>query len=210
MSIRKNDAAPAVPEELIHNKIYLIRGQKVMLDADLAALYNVATGHLVEAVKRNIERFPLDFMFQMTVEEQKLFNRKFGSLPPQKPKQNQKVANLISQIAISSLQDTENIQDFITPKYGGRRAPSFCFTEQGVTMLSAVLRSPRAVSVSIEIVRMFVKIRTLLASNSELSKKLSVLEKKYDHQFKIVFDAIRELMSPSLVNQKRKIGFGRD
>lgn len=166
-----------IPVEVIERKILLIRGHKVMLDSDLAMLYEVETFNLNKAVKRNIDRFPDDFMFQLTKEE---------------------AGSLRFQIGISK-----------TEGRGGRRYLPYVFTEQGVAMLSTVLNSERAVKVNIEIMRTFVKLRQMLASNAELARKLEVLEKKYDAQFKVVFDAIRQLMSPA-VPKKGKIGFGRE
>jgi len=143
-----------------------------MLSIHLAELYEVEPRVLIQAVKRNIERFPKDFMFQMTEEE---FN------------------NLKSQIVISS--------------WGGlRRAAPYAFTEQGVAMLSSVLNSPRAIQVNIEIMRAFVRLRKILASHAELARKLEEMEKKYDSQFKVVFDAIRQLMAPKEA-PKKQIGF---
>lgn len=146
----------------IERAIYLIRGQKVMLDADLAALYGVETKHLTRAVQRNRERFPADFMLQLSKEE---------------------FAHLRCQIGTSR-------------SWGGRRYTPYAFTEQGVAMLSSVLRSHRAVRVNIEIMRAFVRLRHLLASHQELADKLDALENKYDGQFKVVFEAIRQLMMP--------------
>lgn len=167
---------PVVLVELIESRIFLIRGQKVMLSMHLAELYEVEPRVLVQAVKRNIERFPEDFMFQLNPEE---------------------FANLKSQIVISS--------------WGGaRRAAPYAFTEQGVSMLSSVLRSARAIHVNVEIMRAFVRLRQMLASNAELSRRLTTLEKKYDVQFKAVFDAIRELMTPLEPKKKRPIGFTVD
>lgn len=163
-----------IPMERIAQAILLIRGQKVMLDADLADLYEVETKMLIQAVKRNIDRFPEDFMIQLTEHE---------------------VNNLRSQ--------------FVTSSWGGRRYPPYVFTEQGVAMLSSVLRSDRAIHVNIEIMRAFVRLRQMLASNVDLARKLATLERKYDAQFKIVFDAIRELMTPPEPKKKRPIGFGR-
>ena len=143
-----------------------------MLSTHLAALYNVEPRALVQAVKRNRERFPGDFMFQLTAAEWE---------------------NLKSQIVISS--------------WGGsRRAAPYAFTEQGIAMLSSVLKSRRAIQVNIEIMRAFVRLRQMLASNTQLAGKLAALEKKYDAQFKVVFDAIRQLMTPPQP-KKRKIGF---
>ncbi len=163
-----------IPVELIEKKILLIRGKKVMLDADLAELYQVETFNLNKAVKRNIDRFPQDFMFQLTKQE---------------------ADSLRFQIGMSK-----------TEGRGGRRYLPYVFTEHGVAMLSTVLNSERAVKVNIEIMRAFVRLRQMLASNAELARKLDALEKKYDVQFKVVFDAIRQLMTPP-VTRKRKIGF---
>jgi len=149
-----------VPIEIIEGKILFIRGQKVMLDRDLAQLYGVETRVLNQAVRRNIERFPADFMFTLTRDE----------------------IMRISQIAISSGHETIKFSKNV-----------MAFTEQGVAMLSSVLNSKRAVQVNIAIMRVFVKLREMIASNKELSRRLDKLEKKYDAQFKVVFDAIREL-----------------
>ena len=168
----KNDTAPLAPVERIAQTILFIRDQKVMLDADLAALYGVDTKVFVQAVRRNVDRFPADFMFQLTKQE---------------------FDNLRSQ--------------FVTSSWGGRRYPPYAFTEQGVAMLSSVLRSKRAIRVNVEIMRAFVQLRRMLASHADLARKLSALEKKYDEQFKVVFDAIRELMVPPEPKKKREIGF---
>lgn len=159
----------------IESKMFLIRGNKVMLSHHLAELYEVETKVLNQAVKRNIERFPEDFMFQLTEEE---------------------AALLRSQI--------------VTLETGrGQHAKylPYAFTEQGVAMLSSVLRSDRAIQVNIEIVRAFVRLRQMLATNAELSRKLVALEKKYDARFKAVFEAIYDLMSPAENKKKRPIGF---
>ena len=161
-----------VPSEQIERAILLIRGQKVMLDYDLAKLYGVETKILNQAVKRNIKRFPGDFMFQLDIQE---------------------VRDSRSQIV--TLKRGQNI------KYR-----PYAFTEQGILMLSSVLNSERAVQVNIEIMRAFVRLRQILASHKDLAKKLEELEKKYDAQFKVVFDAIRELMAPP-PSQPRHIGF---
>ena len=162
-----------IPLERIETRIFLLRRQKVMLSTDLAELYGVEPRALVQAVKRNIERFPGDFMFQLSAPE---------------------FENLKSQFVISS--------------WGGlRRAVPYAFTEQGVAMLSSVLHSKRAVRVNIEIMRAFVRLRQMLASNANLARKLATLEKKYDAQFRVVFDAIRELMTPPEPKKKRPIGF---
>jgi hypothetical protein len=144
----------------IERQIYLIRGHKVMLDQDLAVLYDVLTGNLNLAVRRNQRRFPEDFMFQLTREE-------FQTLL---------------------------LQNAIAKGRGGRRTRPFAFTEHGVSMLSSVLRSERAIQVNILIMRTFGRLREMLAAHEGLARKLEDLEKKYDAQFKVVFDAIRELM----------------
>ena len=161
-----------IPVDRIEKVILLVRRQKVMLDADLAELYGVETRVLVQAVKRNLERFPEDFMFQLSREE---------------------FAVLRSQSVTSS-------------NWGGRRYPPYAFTEQGVAMLSSVLRSQRAIQVNIEIMRAFIRLRQMLASHVELARKLDALEKKYDAQFKQVFEAIRQLMAPP-EPKRRPIGF---
>lgn len=157
----------------ISRAILMLRGHKVMLDADLAALYGVQTRELIQAVKRNIERFPADFMFQLTGEE---FER------------------LRSQFVISR------------SGHGGRHTAPYAFTEQGVAMLSSVIRGHRAVQVNIAIMRAFVRLRRMLQSNAELATKLAALETKYHAQFGVVFQAIRELMTPPTASRKR-IGF---
>ena len=162
-----------VPSERIERLILLIRGHKVMLDSDLAELYGVTTKRLNEQVRRNLSRFPDDFMFQLTESETHL---------------------LRSQIATSK------------EGRGGRRYLPYAFTEQGVAMLSSVLNSERAIKANIEIMRAFVRLRQILASHADLARKLQALEKKYDTQFKVVFDAIRELMKPP-ESKKRPIGF---
>lgn len=160
-----------IPPERIERRILLIRGHKVMLSIDLAELYDVEPRVLIQAVKRNLGRFPHDFMFQLTAQE---------------------YSNLKSQIVISS--------------WGGARARPYAFTEQGVAMLSSVLRSARAVQVNIAIMRAFVKLSEILATHHDLAHRLDELESKYDEQFRAVFDAIRELMRPP-EKPRRHIGF---
>ena len=162
-------------QESIGSKILWLRQEKVLLGADLAELYGVETRVLNQAVKRNIERFPADFMFRLTGKEVEL---------------------LVSQNVIPH-----------PGRLGG--ALPYAFTEQGVAMLSGVLKSPRAVAVNIEIMRAFVQLRGMLASNAALSRKLAALERRYGEQFKIVFDAIRQMMAPP-EPKKRRIGFVRD
>lgn len=163
-----------IPAERIKNSIIIIRDERVMLDSDLANLYEVSTKVLNQAVSRNRDRFPEDFMFRLTRKEVKELNR--------------------SQIVTGS------------QKHRDPRSRPYVFTEQGVAMLSSVLRSKRAVLVNIAIIRAFVRLRQMLASNADLARKLDQLEKKYDHQFKIVFDAIRQLMTPP-TSKPRQIGF---
>jgi hypothetical protein len=159
----------------IRSLIYHIRGKAVMLDNDLAAMYQVETGRLNEAVRRNLKRFPEDFMFQLTAEE---------------------ADRLRSQIAISKT------------GRGGRRYLPYAFTEQGVTMLSCVLNSDIAIDVNINIMRAFVQIRRIGMSVVDLKRKIDSMERKYDHNFKIVFDAIRQLIAPPPAPEKKiKIGF---
>ena len=155
-----------------------------MLDRNLAELYGVETKRLNEAVKRNVERFPADFMFQLNQQENSLFIRsQIETLNNE---------NLKSQIATSS--------------HGGRRKLAFAFTEQGVAMLSSVLKSKRAIQVNIQIIRTFTKLRELIATNKELREKIEKLESKYDQQFRVVFEAIKQLLAPP-TKPVRKIGF---
>jgi len=163
-----------VPIEIIEKHILVLRNQKVMLSADLTELYGVEPKVLVQAVKRNMKRFPEDFMFQLTQDEGRLLR-----------------------------------SQFVTLKKGrGQHAkyPAYAFTEQGIAMLSSVLNSDRAIAVNIEIMRAFVKLREMVASHKVLAKKLEELEKKYDAQFKVVFDAIHALLEPPK-KPKRRIGF---
>jgi len=161
-----------VPVERIERSILFIRGHKVILDRDLALMYGVTTGNLNKAVSRNLDRFPVDFMFSLTRKEFENLKFHFG-----------------------------------TSSWGGTRKPPRAFTEQGVAMLSSVLRSPRAVGVNIEIMRAFVRLRQMLATHADLARRLDNLEKKYDTQFRVVFDAIRELMAPPPEPRRKRIGF---
>jgi hypothetical protein len=162
-----------IPVERIEKAIFFIRGEKIMLDSDLASLYGVETKAVNRAAKRNLKRFPSDFMFQLTAEESAALRYQIGTSKEGR---------------------------------GGRRYRPYAFTEQGVAMLSSVLSSDRAVLVNVEIMRAFVKLRQMLASNAGLSRRLDNLEGKYDRKFKVVFDAIRQLMSPPLSGRKQ-IGF---
>ena len=159
-----------IPSENIGSKIYMIRKEKVMLDFDLALLYQVETKVLNQAVKRNSERFPPDFVFMLNKNEE---------------------ANLKSQI--------------VTSNYG-RRKPVFAFTEQGIAMLSGVLRSPRAIQVNIQIMRTFTRLRQMLSSHKELKEKIEQLEKKYDGQFRLIFKTIQQIITEE-EKPKGKIGF---
>lgn len=163
-----------IPVEIIERKIYLIRSQKVMLDSDLAKLYGVQIKRLNEQVRRNLKRFPADFMFQLTKEE---------------------TNSLRSQAATLKNGRGEH-----------RKYLPYAFTENGVAMLSSVLNSERAIEVNIQIMRTFIKLREMLLTHKDLQRKIEDLEKKYDAQFKVVFDAIRQLVSPP-EPKKKKIGF---
>ncbi len=170
---KKKDVA-LVPSETIEQSIYLLRGQKVMLDRDLASLYGVETRVLKQAVRRNVRRFPDDFMFQLSKKEFEHWRSQFV---------------------------TSNADRM------GLRYPPMAFTEQGVAMLSSVLRSERAIDVNIAIMRTFVKLRQMLETHAELARKLAELENKYDDQFRVVFDVLNELMIPPEPKRKQ-IGFG--
>ena len=163
----------SIPDERIEKKIMLIRNQKVMLDADLADLYEVETGALVRQVKRNLDRFPSDFAFQLSDSEWE---------------------SLRCQNGISN------------DGRGGRRYAPYVFSEHGIVMLSSVLKSKRAAEVNIQIVRTFVKLRELLTTHKDLARKIGEMESKYDQQFRIVFDTIRQMLEPT-TTKKSRIGF---
>jgi hypothetical protein len=162
--------AEIISVEIIAAKILEIRGKRVMLDSDLAQLYGVKTKVLIQAVKRNINRFPDDFMYQLT---------------------RQEVADLRSQ--------------FVTSRWGGKRYLPYVFTQEGVAMLSSVLNSPKAIQVNIHIMRAFVKLRSMILTNEDLRRKIEAMERKYDKQFVIVFEAIKQLLEPP--KQTQAIGF---
>jgi len=165
-----------VPLDTIESRILYIRGQKVMLGKDLAELYGVETRVLNQSVKRNMKRFPKDFMFQLDeTETEKLVSQ---NVMPHK-------------------------------KYFGGSQP-YAFTEQGIAMLSGILNSDRAINVNVEIMRAFVRIRKMLISNASLARKVKALEKKYDEQFRVVFEAIYSLMDASEKKTNKKIGFNRE
>lgn len=161
--------------EIIVTKIWEIRGKKVMLDSDLAKLYEVPTKALIQAVKRNIRRFPGDFMYQLTKKE------------------------------LDSLRS-----QFVTSKRGGRRYLPYVFTQEGVAMLSSVLNSERAILVNIQIMRAFTQLRRILLTNKDLRRKIEEMERKYDKQFLIVFQAIKQLLKPPPAKGKKIIGFRTD
>ena len=171
MTIKKNYLTKIVPEEIIQNKIFFIHGKKVMFDKDLAELYEVKTEQLTRQVRRNIDRFPEDFLLQLTRQEFK---------------------NLICHFGRS--------------RWGGTRKPPLAFTEHGILMLSSVINSKRAILVNIQIMRTFTKLREMLASHVALKQKIAQMEKKYDYQFKVVFDAIKKLIDPPK-KPKNLIGF---
>jgi ORF6N domain len=187
--------ASLIPVRRIERKILLVRGEKVMLDRDLAELYGVETKVLNQAVKRNLERFPSDFMFQLSKDETALVSRS-------------QIVTLNAEITKEPLQTKESLRSqIVTLKRGAhRKFRPFAFTEQGVAMLSSVLRSDRAIQVNLAIMRTFVQLRLMLSSHADLARKLAALEGKYDKQFRAVFDAIRELMREEK-KPKREIGF---
>jgi hypothetical protein len=163
-----------IPEELIENRIFLIRGKKVMFDRDLARIYGVKTMVLNQAVKRNIDRFPEDFMFQLSREKTRIW---------------------ISQIVISK------------SELRGLRKNPYAFTEQGVAMLSSVLKSKQAIRVNIQIMRTFTKIREMIVSNKALREKIEAMERKYDSKFKVVFDVIKRLIDKDTIEPVKIVGF---
>lgn len=198
-TMSKKSAKPDQPEkhlavtliasvEQIESRIFVIRGHKVMLDADLAELYAVETGALNRAVKRNSERFPEDFMYQLTTEEFADLRCQFG------------ISNMRSQIATSNIPSGR----------GGRRHLPYVFTEHGAIMAASVLNSTRAIEISVHVVRAFVHLRELVSTHKELSQKLKQLERKvgaHDHAIAELINAIRQLMSPAETKKKRPIGF---
>ena len=187
--------ASLIPVRRIERKILLLRGEKVLLDSDLAELYGVETKALNQAVKRNLERFPEDFMFQVSKAEAALISRS----------QN---VTLESEISGKPTEKARNPRSQIVTLESGQNLKyrPYAFTEQGVAMLSSVLRSDRAIQVNLAIMRTFVQLRQMLATHSDLACKLAAMERKYDSRFKIVFDALREMMAEKK-KPKREIGF---
>ncbi len=171
MMAKKNIKEVTIPIEKISGKIYLIRDQKIMLDRDLAELYGVETALLKRAVRRNRDRFPNDFMFELSKSELDDLRCQFG-----------------------------------TSRWGGTRYSPFAFTEQGVAMLSSVINSERAIQVNIQIMRTFTQLRNMLATHEDLKHKIEAMEEKYDEQFRIVFEAITQLLEVD-EKPKKKIGY---
>ena len=187
--------ANLIPTSRIERKIFLLRGEKVMLDRDLAELYGVETKVLNQAVKRNLERFPDDFMFQVSKEAAaQILRSQIVTLKDETSGKRSKKTGILRSQSVT-LRHGEHM------KYR-----PYAFTEQGVAMLSGVLNSPRAIQTNLAIMRTFVQLRQLLATHADLSRKLAAIEGKYDQQFRVVFDAIRELMSEKK-SPKREIGF---
>jgi hypothetical protein len=185
-----------IPTERIERRILLLRGQKVLLDVHLAELDEVEVRTLNQAVRRNLERFPQDFMFQLSWEEaREILRSQFVILGGGVPSEG------------GSDRRFPRSQSVILKSGKNLKYRPLAFTEQGVAMLSSVLRSQRAILVNIAIMRSFVQLRQMLASHAELARKLAALEAKYDSRFKIVFEAIRELMSRDKVVRRREIGF---
>lgn len=179
----KEKKSVTLADEAVISKIYAIRGQKVMLDRDLAAMYNVTTGNLNKAVKRNLKRFPEDFMFQLTADEFK---------------------DLIFHFGISSQSEGKGV-------WGGTRKMPYAFTEQGVSMLSSVLNSDIAIEVNIRIIRIFTKLREMVSTHKDILLKLEQLERKvtaHDEDIKMIFNALKQLLNPPQ-EPRRKIGFRR-
>jgi hypothetical protein len=177
--VAKTQHAASGTAKHITRSILLLRGQRVLLDAELATLYGVATKVLLQAVRRNLERFPEDFMIQLTAAEWTALRSQIVTLEPGRGQH--------------------------------RKYLPYAFTEQGVAMLSSVLHSDTAVAVNIAIMRAFVQLREILSTHKDLARKLDALEKKYDHNFRVVFEAIRQLMAPPNTPEKKgKFGFARD
>ena len=176
--MQSKNLAIIVPDERIEQKIFLMRGKKVMFDVDLAELYGVSTKRLNEQVKRNYKRFPSDFMFQLNKQESEIWNLQ------------------CSRSQFATLKRGKNIKYL-----------PHVFTEQGVAMLSSILNSERAIQVNIQIMRTFTKLREMIAGNRELRTKIEQMEKKYDKKFKIVFDTLRNLLDDGKNDAIKRIGF---
>jgi ORF6N domain len=189
VSFKIHVMAIILKQENVAQLVFLIREEKVMLDADLAMLYGVSTKALNQAFRRNRNRFPSDFVFQLTKTE-------FDAMR--------------SQLVIGSPSSKSMRSQIVTASRRNISALPFAFTEQGVAMLSSVLRSARSVEVNIAIMRTFVQLRRLMDSNSGLARKIEGLERKYDEQFAVVFEAIKQLVSPPNSPSKKRIGFHSD
>ena len=187
-------SAVVLKAENIAQLVFFIRGEKVMLDRDLASLYGVTTKALNQAVKRNLARFPADFMFQLTKSEYEVSRSQLVT-SSDRSRSATKSSDAFSRSQSVTLKRGRNLKYF-----------PYAFTEQGVAMLSSVLRSPRAVEVNIAIMRTFVQLRRLMETNRDLARKIDALETKYDEQFAIVFAAIKELITPAAPVRKQ-IGF---
>lgn len=194
----KSKSLIAVADARVESKIYYVRGKKVMFDRDLAELYGVETKRLNEAVRRNKTRFPADFMFQLNRKEAEVWT-----------------PYLYEGVKMRSRIATASRSQFATLNKRNIKSPPYAFTEQGVAMLSSVLHSERAIQVNIAIMRTFTKIREMLLDNKDLREKLEILERNYNQNFKVIFDAIRELMSikaattPGPYNDKNVVTFRR-
>lgn len=169
-----------IPSERIISKIFLVRGRKIMIDRDLALLYHVETKVLIQAVKRNVKRFPLDFMFQLNEQESE---------------------SMRSQSVTAYLRSQS-----VTSSHGGRRYLPYAFSEQGVAMLSSILNSERAILVNIQIIRTFIKLKEFLATNKQLREKIESMERKYDKKLKEVFDVLKKLLIQE-EKPRKKMGF---
>ena len=188
----------SVSQEPLERRIFLIRGMRVMLDSDLANIYGVSTKALNQAVKRNKDRFPVDFIFQLTAGERQEVVTNCDHLQ-----------GLKSTVPVAKVLRSQ----FVTSSWGGRRYLPYVFTELGVAMLSSVLNSDRAIEVNIQIMRVFAKLREMMATHKDLRLKIEELEKKYDYQFKSVFDCLRQMMAvPDQAGpyKRSKIGFIAD
>jgi len=189
-----------IPSERVMSKIFLIRGKKVMLDKDLAELYGVETKSLNRAVKRNLERFPADFMFQLNKQETEIWKSQIEI-----PNLKYQFGTSSSRYQIGTL-EKNLISQSVTSSWGGTRKPSMVFTEEGVAMLSSVLQSKRAIQTNIQIMRTFTKLREMLVTNKELREKIEKLERKYDQNFRIIFQAIQSFLKEEK-KSRNKIGF---
>ena len=202
---KSSPATDIIPKpENLASMVLAIRGEKVLLDTDLAELYGVEARALNQAVARNLSRFPYDFMFQLTAEEWEKVRSHTVTASNAKGGNSSQI--VISTKTVESLRS----QTVISKTKGGRRYMPYAFTEQGIAMLSSVLRSQRAVEVNIAIMRTFVQLRRLMDSNRDLGRRIEAMEKRYDEQFSTVFDAIKQLIVDDQAKKSkpsRRIGF---